>query len=110
MSEITLDRTLQYTAAGYTWTWSNTFQMWREGNPRLGTMQWLNEDTFILLHPVPVDDSPAKPDLIDALEAFVQWHSHMFDKTGLSGYRLEEFHGLAKNAKAALAKAKGEGA
>ncbi len=53
---MTLDRTLQYTAAGYTWTWSKAIKQWGDGLALDVKTQWLNEDTFLLLNPVPVTE------------------------------------------------------
>lgn len=46
---MTLDRTKEYTAAGGKWLWESGPSQWHDE-----IAQWLNEDTFILLNPVPV--------------------------------------------------------
>ncbi len=56
--ETTLDRTLQYTAAGCTWRWSDFISMWF-GHEPLTFPQQLNESTLILLNPVPVVEGGA---------------------------------------------------
>lgn len=47
---MTLDRTKTYTLAGCEWAWRGALGKWCG----IGSCQWLSEDIFILLNPVPV--------------------------------------------------------
>ncbi len=56
----TLDRTKQYTAAGYMWRWHRLHLQWRGEHPvEALDSQWINEDTFLLLNPQLVTEEGA---------------------------------------------------
>lgn len=56
---MTLDRTKQYTAAGAIWKWVKSCSQWSDGVALDPKTQWINEDTFLLLNPVPVTEEGA---------------------------------------------------